>query len=97
MKDAIRDGLRAVKNAIEDECVLPGAGAFEIAAYQELMKYKNEVKGRARLGMSLRLFVHKGYFVIRWLCSMEKKLIFVQIPSLIIGHIQFLIKERNIY
>nr|XP_011426919.1 T-complex protein 1 subunit zeta [Crassostrea gigas] len=51
IKDAIRDGLRAVKNAIEDNCVLPGAGAFEIAAYQELMKYKNEVKGRARLGV----------------------------------------------
>lgn len=50
IKDAIRDGLRAVKNAIEDSCVIPGAGAFEIAAYQELMKYKNEVKGRARLG-----------------------------------------------
>ncbi|KAK7087909.1 T-complex protein 1 subunit zeta-like [Littorina saxatilis] len=51
IKDAIRDGLRAVKNAIEDECVLPGAGAFEIAAYQELMKYKDQVKGRARLGV----------------------------------------------
>ncbi|KAL3858481.1 hypothetical protein ACJMK2_013070 [Sinanodonta woodiana] len=51
IKDAIHDGLRAVKNAIEDECVIPGAGAFEIAAYQELMKYKNEVKGRARLGV----------------------------------------------
>ncbi|XP_048775150.1 T-complex protein 1 subunit zeta-like [Ostrea edulis] len=51
IKDAIRDGLRAVKNAIEDDCVLPGAGAFEIAAYQELMKFKNEVKGRARLGV----------------------------------------------
>ncbi|KAJ8312577.1 hypothetical protein KUTeg_009950 [Tegillarca granosa] len=51
IKDAIHDGLRAVKNAIEDACVLPGAGAFEIAAYQELMKYKNEVKGRARLGV----------------------------------------------
>ena len=50
IKDAIHDGLRAVKNGIEDECVLPGAGAFEIAAYQELMKFKNEVKGRARLG-----------------------------------------------
>jgi len=32
LKDGIRDGLRAVKNAIEDECVIPGAGAFEIAA-----------------------------------------------------------------
>ncbi|CAG2202833.1 CCT6 [Mytilus edulis] len=51
IKDAIRDGLRAVKNGIEDACVLPGAGAFEIAAYQELMQYKNEVKGRARLGV----------------------------------------------
>lgn len=51
IKDAIRDGLRAVKNAIEDNCVLPGAGAFEIAAYQELMKYKDTVKGRARLGV----------------------------------------------
>lgn len=30
--------------------MLPGAGAFEIAAYMELMKFKNEVKGRARLG-----------------------------------------------
>ena len=50
IKDAIHDGLRAVKNGIEDECVLPGAGAFEIAAYQELMKFKSEVKGRARLG-----------------------------------------------
>ncbi|XP_029637841.1 T-complex protein 1 subunit zeta [Octopus sinensis] len=51
IKDAVRDGLRAVKNAIEDGCVLPGAGAFEIAAYRELMKYKEEVKGRARLGV----------------------------------------------
>lgn len=51
IKDAIHDGLRAVKNAIEDGCVLPGAGAFEIAAYQELMKYKDQVKGRARLGV----------------------------------------------
>ena len=31
--------------------MLPGAGSFEIAAYQELMKYKDTVKGRARLGM----------------------------------------------
>ncbi|CAL1536783.1 unnamed protein product [Lymnaea stagnalis] len=51
IKDAIRDGLRAVKNAIDDNCVLPGAGAFEIAAYQELMKFKDTVKGRARLGV----------------------------------------------
>lgn len=36
MKDAIRDGIRAVKNTIEDGHVLPGAGAFEVAAYLDL-------------------------------------------------------------
>lgn len=51
MKDALHDGLRAVKNAIEDGCVVPGAGAFEIAAHDELNKYKVQVKGRARLGV----------------------------------------------
>jgi len=51
IKDAIRDGLRAVKNAVEDGCVVPGAGAFEIAAYAELMKFKDTVKGRTRLGI----------------------------------------------
>jgi len=51
IKDAVRDGLRAVVNAIEDGCVVPGAGAFEIAAHAELMKFKETVKGRARLGV----------------------------------------------
>lgn len=30
---------------------MPGAGAFEIAAHAALMKYKDTVKGRARLGL----------------------------------------------
>jgi T-complex protein 1 subunit zeta len=51
IKDAINDGLRAVKNAIEDGSVVPGAGAFEIAAYNALVKHKESVKGRARLGV----------------------------------------------
>jgi T-complex protein 1 subunit zeta len=51
IKDAIHDGLRAVKNAIEDKAVVPGAGAFEIAAHAALMAYKDTVKGRARLGV----------------------------------------------
>jgi T-complex protein 1 subunit zeta len=41
IKDAVRDGLRAVKNAIEDGTVLPGAGAFELAAHHELLRYKD--------------------------------------------------------
>jgi hypothetical protein len=32
----VRDGLRAVKNAIEDGAVVPGAGAFEVAAAAHL-------------------------------------------------------------
>merc|ERR1712166_489702 len=31
MKDALRDGLRSASNTIEDEALIPGAGAFEVA------------------------------------------------------------------
>nr|XP_003933086.2 LOW QUALITY PROTEIN: T-complex protein 1 subunit zeta-2 [Saimiri boliviensis boliviensis] len=51
IKDAIRDGLRAIKNAIEDGCVVPGAGAVEVAMAEALVMYKNRVTGRARLGV----------------------------------------------
>lgn len=51
VKDAIRDGLRAINNAIEDKCLIPGAGAFEVRAYNQLMKYKDTVKGKVRLGI----------------------------------------------
>ncbi|KAL0490269.1 CCT6A [Acrasis kona] len=51
VKDAVRDGLRAVKNTIEDDVVVPGAGAFEIALHDHLIKYANTVEGRAKLGV----------------------------------------------
>lgn len=51
IKDAIRDGLRAVKNTIDDQAVVPGGGAFEVAASLSLQKYKTTVKGRAKLGI----------------------------------------------
>uniref|UniRef100_A0A452FU37 T-complex protein 1 subunit zeta n=1 Tax=Capra hircus TaxID=9925 RepID=A0A452FU37_CAPHI len=51
IKDAIRDGLRAVKNAIDDGCVVPGAGAVEVAIAEALVKYKPSVNGRAQLGV----------------------------------------------
>ncbi|KFU86351.1 T-complex protein 1 subunit zeta, partial [Chaetura pelagica] len=51
IKDAVRDGLRAVKNAIEDGCVVPGAGALEVAVASALVKHKPNVKGRAQLGV----------------------------------------------
>ena len=50
IKDAIHDGLRAVFNTIVDKAVLPGAAAFEIAAYVMLKKDVENLKGRAKLG-----------------------------------------------
>nr|KAF6415237.1 chaperonin containing TCP1 subunit 6B [Molossus molossus] len=51
IKDAVRDGLRAIKNAIEDGCVVPGAGAVEVAIAEALIIYKHRIKGRTRLGV----------------------------------------------
>jgi len=51
LKDAVRDGLRAIKNAIDDRAIVPGAGAFEVAVSQALQRYKEQVKGKQRLGV----------------------------------------------
>jgi T-complex protein 1 subunit zeta len=51
IKDAVRDGLRATKNVIDDGRVVPGAGAFEMSLYMKLMEYKNKVKGKAKYGV----------------------------------------------
>lgn len=53
LQDAVRDGLRAVKNTVEDGSVIPGAGAFQIAASHELQKYKEGVSGRQKLGVEI--------------------------------------------
>ncbi|KAL7281346.1 chaperonin-containing T-complex zeta subunit Cct6 [Trametes coccinea BRFM310] len=51
-QDAIRDGLRAVKNALEDEALVPGAGAFEVACSAHLAgPVKKAAKGRAKMGV----------------------------------------------
>jgi len=52
VKDAIRDGLRAVKNVFDDKCVVPGAAAFEIGCNSYLIDYaRDEVSGKAVLGI----------------------------------------------
>ncbi|KAH7339700.1 chaperonin-containing T-complex zeta subunit Cct6 [Rhizoctonia solani] len=52
IQDGIRDGLRAVKNALEDESLVPGAGAFEVACAAHLSgPIKKAAKGRAKLGV----------------------------------------------
>jgi len=51
INDAVRDGLRAVKNAVESKFVIPGAGALQVALHRHLMKYKDTVKGRSKIGI----------------------------------------------
>lgn len=51
IKDAIRDGLRAINNTLEDKALVPGAGAFEIAANVKLREFSKTVKGKARLAI----------------------------------------------
>lgn len=52
LKDAVRDGMRAVVNTIEDAAVVPGGGSFEVAASDDLKAYAvREVSGKVKLGV----------------------------------------------
>ncbi|KAJ2376893.1 T-complex protein 1 subunit zeta [Coemansia sp. RSA 2607] len=53
IQDAVRDGLRAVKNAVEDGSLVPGAGAFQVAARQHLLRpeFLRTVRGKAQMGI----------------------------------------------
>merc|ERR1711988_492704 len=52
-KEAIRDGLRAIKNTMDDKCVVPGGGSFEIAANEHLAQYaRTSVSGKVKLGVN---------------------------------------------
>jgi T-complex protein 1 subunit zeta len=51
-KDAVKDGMRALKNALEDQAVVPGAGAFEIATHLHLTQtVLPKTKGKSKLGL----------------------------------------------
>lgn len=45
-----------MKNALEDKCIVPGAGAFEVAAHAALTsaEFMNTVPGRAKFGVKVR-------------------------------------------
>ena len=51
--DALRDGLRSVKNALDDGALIPGAGALELALCAHLMSkpVRDRAKGRTKLGV----------------------------------------------
>ena len=54
IQDAVRDGLRTVKNALEDNCLVPGAGAFEIACANHLLnEVRSKAKGKSKLGIQV--------------------------------------------
>lgn len=53
-KDAIRDGLRACLNLTRDKAVVPGGGAFEMAAAEHLVQWaRTHVSGKAKLGVQV--------------------------------------------
>lgn len=51
LKDALKDGLRCVRNALMEKKLVPGAGSFELAAHAHLEEFKKTVKGKAKLGV----------------------------------------------
>ena len=53
ISDAVRDGLRSVYNMIVDGCVVPGAGAFQVACAEYLgsEEVRKRVKGKAKYGV----------------------------------------------
>jgi T-complex protein 1 subunit zeta len=56
IKDAVRDGLRAVYNTLQDGKVVAGAGAFEVAAAHHLeTEIKKTVAGRYVMASTVEL------------------------------------------
>lgn len=51
IKDAIRDGLRAVKNVHDCKSFVGGAGCFEVACHEHLIKFSDDVTGKQKLGV----------------------------------------------
>lgn len=67
LKDAVRDGLRAVSCTLEDKAVVPGAGSFEVAALVNLEDYLEKVQGHVKIGV--RAFGEALTIIPRTLCS----------------------------
>jgi len=52
--DAVRDGLRSVYNTLVDNCVIPGAGSFQLAAANHLSSdsFRRTLKGKTKYGVA---------------------------------------------
>lgn len=66
-KDAVRDGLRAVSNAIKDSCLVPGAGAFWISCHKHLIENKLINKGKNKPG--IKAFSDSLLIIPKTLCK----------------------------
>jgi len=51
IRDAMRDGLRCVKNLMVDKFIVGGAGNFEVACANELNKLAEKTQGKAKMGV----------------------------------------------
>lgn len=51
VKDAVRDGLRAVNNVLKDRSLVPGAGSFWMCCAKHLLDDKEISKGRSKPGV----------------------------------------------
>lgn len=51
-KDAIRDGLRALYNTIQDGCVIPGAGAYEL----QVSKVLDALPAKGKNSVGVKMF-----------------------------------------
>ena len=67
-KEAIRDGLRSVKNVFDDGCVVPGAGCFEVGCERHVMTHGRKLaSGKAKLGVEA--FANAMLVVPKALCE----------------------------
>jgi len=67
IKEAVRDGLRAVHHTLNDRFVVPGAGAFEVAASVHLENFLQSAEGHTKIGV--RAFGEALTIIPRTLCT----------------------------
>lgn len=91
IKDAVRDGLRSVKNAIEDKALVAGAGAMELACHRHLMEnVVPNTKGRSKIGIQAfaqallvipkTLAANSGFDVQETLLKLQEEASSVELP-----------------
>lgn len=82
--------MRAIKNDIDDGCVVPGADAVEVTMTETLIKYKLSVKGRAQPGVQIfagALLIISKVLAQNFGFDLQEILVKVQAEHLESGHL----------